>query len=240
MWIKKWPLVAAIFLSVTLLLGACGEEIGNDEEPGTLPAARLNLAECGKAAANLPVPTGAAATPAPTLVSSTGARVELPPGTKLYVSNTFPEAPYALALPTNWESRENQVQNNIKGDLFIIKKGAKSGAFVTIVSEKLNNNEDSKAFFDAKFKEATAISKGSASKIEYEQQPERPVGGVSGYVLAYNTPQSAPFAYPVQSVQVLFAAQGRGWSLNFAASPIQAAQYCPYFARLVDSWTLSK
>ncbi len=225
--IKKWPLLAVVLLGLGLLLSACGEEAAEDP-PGALPATRLNLADCTKAGASLTAPANLpTATPNP----NAGVRVDLPPGTRLYLSNPLV---YAFALPEGWEVKEGQSQGNIKGDLFIIKKTPTSGAFVTVLSDKVADNIDSKTFFDQKYKEATA-----SQKITYEQQTPRNVSGVPAYVLAYNTETSQPFAYPTQSLQMLFVAGGRGWNITFTASPTYAAQYCPYFARMLDSWTLT-
>lgn len=227
MYKQKWLRLASILVVVGWLLAGCGEESA-EEAPGQLPASRLNLAECSKAAASI---TARAGVPSPTPNPTAGVRVELAPGTQLFLSNTFP---YALALPDNWEVKDGQVQGNIKGDLFIIRKSNTSGAYVTVIAEKLNGPEDSKVFYDTKLKEARTVT-----KVEYEEQGQRTVGSVPAYVLAFNTPAGQSFAYPVQSIQVLFAAQGRGWGVTFTASPNQAGQACAQFARLLDSWTFT-
>jgi hypothetical protein len=224
---KKWPCLAAWFFILGLLLAACGTE-GNDEPAGVLPATRLNLADCAKSGATLTAKSDA---PKPTVNPSSGIRIDPPPGTNIYISPTFP---YALALPEGWEAKEGQSQGNIKGDLFIIKKGSTSGAYITVISENQTGQETSQAFFDRKYKEATTVS-----KIEYDTQPQRTVAGVPAFTLAFNTPAGQNFAYPVQTLQVLFVGQGRGWGVTFTASPNQAAQFCPYFARMLDSFTFT-
>ncbi len=228
MFSKKGRLLVAIWLGLSLALVACGDEVA-EEAPGSLPTTRLSLTECSKAAAAI---TAKAGQVAPTVnPADSGIKVDLPAGTRLFISNTFP---YAVALPMEWEVKEGQTQNNIKGDLFILRKGTTSGAYVTIISEKLSSGEDSKAFFDAKVKEAVATQ-----KIEYDLQPDRQTGGVSSYGLSYNLGAGQPFAYPVQAMQYLLVAQGRGWSINFTASPNYAAQYCGYFARVLNSFTFT-
>jgi hypothetical protein len=224
---KKWPGLAALVIIMGLLLAACGTETV-DEPPGDLPATRLNLADCATAGAALTANAGAAR---PTTNPASGVRIDPPPGSRIFISNTFP---YALAIPEAWEVKEAQSQGNIKGDLFILKKGSTSGAYITVISENQTGQEDSQAFFERKYKEATAVS-----KLEYEKQPERTVAGVPAYTLAFNTPAGQNFAYPVQSLQLLFVGQGRGWGVTFTASPNQAAQFCPYFARMLDSFTFT-
>lgn len=224
---KKWPGLAALVILLGLLLTACGTE-SNEDPPGDLPNTRLNLANCSKDAAALTTKADALK---PTADPAAGVKIDLPTGTKLFISNTFP---YALALPESWETKEGQSQGNIKGDLFIVKKGSTSGAYVTIISEPQTGQESSQAFFDRKYKEATAVS-----KLEYDRQPERTVGGVTAYVLAFNTPAGQNFSYPVQSIQLLFVGQNRGWGVTFTASPNQASQYCPQFARMLDSFTFT-
>ncbi len=224
---KKWPTLAALTLLMALLLTACGTDT-SEEPPGNLTDAKLNLADCSKAAATFTTAanaTGAAA------VATAGVKIEPPPGTHIYISNTFP---YALALPDGWEVKEGQSQGNIKGDLFIVKKGSTSGAYVTIIAEDQTSQETSQAFFDRKYKEAMAVS-----KLDFEKQPERTVGGSTAYVLAFNTPAGQNFSYPVQSIQLLFVGQGKGWGVTFTASPNQAVQYCPLFARMLDSFTFT-
>lgn len=221
---KKRPGLAALTLILALLLTACGSDSPEDP-PGALPDTRLNLADCAKSAATLPTASVV------TTVGTTGARINPPPGTHIYISNTFP---YALAVPDGWEAKEGQSQGNIKGDLFIVKKGSNSGAYVTVIAEDQTGQESSQTFFDRKYKEATVVS-----KLEYEKQPERTIGGVTAYVLTFNTPAGQNFAYPVQSLQLLFVGQGRGWGVSFTASPNQAAQYCPLFARMLDSFTFT-
>lgn len=222
---KKWRLVGFILLVCTLLLAACGDETAPDEQPGTLPATRLNLADCSQQAANLTPKSGAAL---PATVANSSVKVDLQPGTKLFISNTFP---YALALPDGWDVRENQTQGNIKADLFVIKKPTTSVAGFTVISEKLTDNTSSQSFFDAKMKEFTAYQ-----KVEYEQQAQKTIGGVPAFVISYNSPAGQPFAYPVQIIQLIFTAQNRGWVATFTASPKQAVQYCPLFARTLESW----
>lgn len=225
---KKWPALAALTLLLALFLSACGSETTTDP-PGNLPDTRLNLADCSKTAAATFTTAASATTPA--TVSANGVRINPPPGTHIFISSTFP---YALALPDGWDVKEGQSQGNIKGDLFIVKKGDNSGAYVTVISEEQTSQETGQAFFDRKYKEATAVS-----KLEFEKQPERMVGGVTAYVLAFNTPAGQNFAYPVQSLQLLFVGQNRGWGVTFTASPNQAAQYCPLFARMLDSFTFT-
>jgi hypothetical protein len=227
MFSKKWLGLAALFLGISLLLAACGEET-SDDPPGTLPATRLSLDACSKAATSI---TPKAGQVVPTPGNTAGVRVELPAGTKLYISNTFP---YAVALPAEWDVKDGQVQQNIKGDLFIIKKSNNSGAYVTIIAEKLNGQEDGKTFFENKVKEATATQ-----KIEFDRQSERQIAGTTAYGLSYNLQAGQPFSYPVQFMQEVFVAQGWGWGISFTASPNYAAQYCPYFARMLDSFTLT-
>lgn len=224
---KKWPGLAVLAILLGLLLAACGTD-SSEEPPGELPATRLNLADCAKDAAAL---TAKADAVKPTVNPSAGVRIDPPPGTRIYISNTFP---YALALPEAWEVKEGQSQGNIKGDLLILKKGSTSGAYITIISETQTGQETSQTFFERKYKEATAVS-----KIEYEKQPERAVAGVPAYVLAFNTPAGQNFSYPVQSVQLLFVGQSRGWGVTFTASPNQAVQFCSYFARMLDSFTFT-
>jgi len=227
MFSKKWLGLAALFLGVSLLLAACGEET-SDDPPGALPTTRLSLDACSKAAASI---TPKAGEVAPTPSNTGGVRVDLPAGTKLYISNTFP---YAVALPSEWDVKDGQTQQNIKGDLFIIKKSNNSGAYVTIIAEKLNHQEDGKTFFDNKVKEAT-----TTQKIEFDRQPERQIAGTTAYGLSYNLPTGQPFSYPVQFMQEVFVAQGWGWGISFTASPNYAAQYCPYFTLMLDSFTLT-
>ncbi len=224
---RKWLGLAALFLGVSLVLAACGDE-SPDDTPGTLPSTRLGLEECSKGAASI---TAKAGQTAPTPGAGPGVRVDLPAGTRLYLSNTFP---YALAVPTEWDVKDGQTQQNVKGDLFIIKKGNNSGAYVTIIAEKLSGTEDSRAYFDTKLKEAVATQ-----KIEYDRQPERLIGGIQANGLSFNVPSGQPFTYPVQTLQMLFTAQGRGWVVTFTASPSFASQYCPYFARMLDSFTFT-
>ncbi len=235
---KKWPGLATAFpgrslllvlLLGTLLLAACGDEV-NEEPAGALPATRLNLADCRQAAPAASTTKAGAAVPTANSAGA-GIHVDVLPGTRLFLSNTFP---YALALPDSWEVKEGQVQSSIKGDLFIIKKGQTSGAYVTVISEKLSGQEDSKTYFDTKLKEAT-----TNRKLDYEQLPDRVMGGSLASVLSFNNPPGQTFAYPVQSIQVLFTGQSRGWSVSFTASPNHAAQYCPYFARMLDSWAFT-
>jgi hypothetical protein len=175
--------------------------------------------------------TAASTTTSPATVSANGARIDPPPGTHIFISSTFP---YALALPDGWDVKEGQSQGNIKGDLFIVKKGDNSGAYVTVIAEDETSQETGQAFFDRKYKEATGVS-----KLVFEKQPERTVGGVTAYVLAFNTPAGQNFSYPVQSIQLLFVGQNRGWGVTFTASPNQAVQYCPLFARMLDSFTFT-
>jgi hypothetical protein len=229
---KKWMGLVGLCLGVSLLLVACGDEFSQEEVPGTLPATRLNLEECHKTAALLTsLAEQDVASPVATTNLTSGIAPELLIRTKSYLSNTFP---YKLVVPLEWEVREGQAQNNIKGDLFVIKKGAKSGAYITVIAEKLNGAEDGKAFFENKLKEAL-----TAQKFEFERQAERQIGGVTAYGLSYNLPEGQPFAYPVQFVQELFVAQGWGWAISFTASPNYAGQYCPYFAWALDSFTLT-
>lgn len=229
---KKWPTLAALTFILVLLLTACGTDTTEDP-PGNLPDTKLNLADCSKTAATS-FTTAATVAPnalSPATVTSTGTKINPPPGTHIYISNTFP---YALALPDGWEVKEGQSQGNIKGDLFIVKKGDNSGSFVTVIAEDQTAQETSQSFFDRKYKEATAVS-----KLDFEKQPERTVGGSTAYVLAFNTPAGQNFTYPVQSIQLLFVGQGRGWGVTFTASPNQATQYCPLFARMLDSFTFT-
>lgn len=221
---QKWLLLLFTLLLGSSLLVACGDE-APEEQPGALPTTKLNLAECSKQAASI---TATAGPVLATVGPNSGVKVELQPGTKLFISNTFP---YALALPESWETRENQTQGNIKADLFVIKKPTTSVAGLTVISEKLAEGIDNKAFFEAKLKEFTAYQ-----KIDYETQPEKTIGGVPAYVISYNSPAGQPFAYPVQIIQVIFTGQNRGWAVTFTASPKQAAQYCPIFARTLESW----
>lgn len=225
---KKWPTLAALTLLLVLLLTACGNDTSEDP-PGNLPDTKLNLADCSKSAGA--TFTTAANAPSPAAVTTAGARIDPPPDTHIFISNTFP---YALAMPDGWEVKEGQSQGNIKGDLFIVKKGSTSGAYVTIIAEDQNGQETSQTFFDRKYKEATAVS-----KLDFEKQPERTVGGSTAYVLAFNTPAGQNFSYPVQSIQLLFVGQGRGWGVTFTASPNQANQFCPLFARMLDSFTFT-
>jgi hypothetical protein len=226
---KKWPALAALTLLLALFLSACGSDTTVDP-PGDLPDTRLNLEDCGKTAAAT-FTTAASTTTSPATVSANGARIDPPPGTHIFISSTFP---YALALPDGWDVKEGQSQGNIKGDLFIVKKGDNSGAYVTVIAEDETSQETGQAFFDRKYKEATGVS-----KLVFEKQPERTVGGVTAYVLAFNTPAGQNFSYPVQSIQLLFVGQNRGWGVTFTASPNQAVQYCPLFARMLDSFTFT-
>ncbi len=230
---KRSALSAGLFgltlsLILSLLLVACGDDNSSDP-PGDLPATRLNLAACEAAGATL---TARAGQPTATVNPQPGLRVEVPTGFRLYPSTT---QPYAVAIPLEWDVKDHQTQGNIKdADLFIIKKSSTSGAYVTIFSEKLKDNLDSKTFFDSKFKDAVATQ-----KTQYDQQGTRQIGGSEAYILAYNTQAGQSFAYPVQSVQAIFVGQGRGWSVTFTASPNQASQYCPFFARALSTWTFT-
>jgi hypothetical protein len=224
---KKWAWGLVIMLLGSLLLAACGDEAA-EEQPGELPKTRLSFADCSKQAAAQTPKAGASV---PTQPPDTNVRVNLTPGTKLFLSNTFP---YALALPENWEVRENQVQGNLKADLFVIKKPTTSVAGVTIISEKPATDLDSRAWYDTKLKEFKAFN-----KYEYEEQTPITIGGVPAYLIAYNSPAGQPFAYPVQILQLLFAGQGRGYVMTFTASPNQAAQFCPAFARAAETFTFT-
>ena len=214
-----------------LLLAACGDDNTGDP-PGDLPPTSLSLADCTTAAAKLNL-TGPASGPTVTPVATSGPRVEVPAGFRLFLSSS---QPYALAVPTEWDIKEHQSQGNIKdADLYIIKKNSNSGAFLTVISASLKDaTQDSKSFFDSQFKDAQA-----SQKVKFDQQPNRSVAGTEAFVLAYNSAGGQGLTYPTQTVQVLFAAQGRGWVVTFTASPNQAARYCPYFVRTLDTWAFT-
>lgn len=222
-------------LGLSLVLLACGDNTATPAaSPGVLivnntPVAPLSLANCATAAASA-TPAGKAGTPASN--PSGGTRVEIPPGYRLFTSNTFP---YAIALPENWQVREGQTQGNLKGDLLIGEKTDSTVAAVTVVSEKLNDpNQDGNSYFQAKLKEISA-----GQNFTYEKQTERSVGGATAYGIAYNNPSGQPFPYPVQSLQLIFTAAGRGWAVSYTATPAQAGQYCAAFSKILDSWTFT-
>ena len=228
---SKWLGLIALMIAMSLGLAACGDDNSGDP-PGDLPATTLSLADCTKAGASLNL-TARATGPTATPSASNGVRVEVPPGFRLFLSSS---QPYAMAVPPEWDIKEHQSQGNIKdADLYIIKKNSNSGAFLTVISDKLKDtSQDSKAFFDSQYKEAQA-----SQKVKFDQQPSRQVAGTDGYVIAYNSPGGQGLTYPTQTVQVLFAAQGRGWVVTFTASPNQALQYCPYVSRALDTWAFT-
>jgi hypothetical protein len=219
-------------LLLTLALVACGDNTATAPvSPGVVvvnntPIAPLSLNSCARAAASA---TPAGNGPTPTSGSS-GLRVEVPPGYRLFTSGTFP---YAVAYPESWQQpRENQTQGNVKGDLFIGEKTDNTVAAVTVISEKLgDSNQDSKAYFQAKLKEITA-----GQTLTYETQPERNLDGATAYGIAYNSPGGQPFQYPVQTLQLVFTAAQRGWIVSFTTTPAQAGQYCAAFSKMLDSW----
>jgi hypothetical protein len=226
--------VLGLLLWICLLLAACGDNTATPAvSPGIVlvnntPIAPLSLTTCSQAAVN--------ATPAgkvtPTSNPSNGLRVKIPPGYRPFTSSTFP---YALAYPENWSVRENQTQGNIKGDLLIGEKTNNTVAAITVVSEKLTEpNQDSNSYFQAKLKEISA-----GQNLVYEKQVERNVGGTTASGIAYNTPDSQPFPYPVQTLQLTFTAAARGWVVSFTATPAQSNQYCAAFVKILDSWAFT-
>ncbi len=224
--------LSLLLLALSLTLAACGDPTKTPAaSPGVVlvnntPLAALNLANCG-------LNSTTSASPAVVSVASDGkTRVEVPPGYKLFLSSTYP---YALAYPENWQVRENQAQGNVKGDLLIGEKTDTTIAAITVISEKLTDpNQDSNSYFQGKLKEIIA-----GQNLVYEKQTERNLGGSTAYGIAYNSPAGQPFPYPVQSVQLVTTALGRGYVISFTVTPPQTAQYCAAFSKILDSWTFT-
>ena len=235
MFRNYWSKVGlGLLMAISLGLAACGDNTATPAgSPGVIvvnntPLAALSLANCDSSAASA-TPAGKAGNVTP---GASGVRVEIPPGYRLFTSNTFP---YALALPESWQIREGQSQGNIKGDLLLGEKTDNTVAAVTVISEKLADpNQDSNNYFQAKLKEITA-----GQNVLYEKQAERKVGGATAYSISYNSAGGQPFPYPAQSLQVIFTAAGRGWVVSFTTTPAQANQYCAAFSKMLDSWTFT-
>ena len=121
---------------------------------------------------------------------------------------------------------------NIKTDLIVAEYKDNSRAFMFVLSEKLDNpNTDSQTYFESKLKELNTTQKF----LSIEKQGERALAGNTAYIISFNASQPIQ----IQSIQMTFVSQGRGWVISYSASPDLGQKYCGQFVQILDTVTLT-
>lgn len=203
------------------LLAACGatsSPVANDISSGNAQNI-LQLQNCDELAATTLTQTV-------TVTPEVGTTpIRMPTDFKFFQSQLFS---YTLVYPQNWNVQSNQVQADVKGDLFVATDTNNRNVFVTVTGRALPAGvTDSSSLLKEIDREF------SNQLIDYQRESDRQVDGYPADVVAFTTDQSG---FTVQTVQVIFVAHNQAWNVSYNASSDQPLSYCADFVKMLDNF----